>query len=47
MEDKIMNSNFNGPLQGSLFGSNLSNFNFKEKDNEIEMKNNSFLNKKD
>ena len=45
LEDKIFNANFNGPLQGSLLGS--SNFNFKEKNTEIEMKNTSFLNKKD
>lgn len=31
LEDKLMNSNYNGPLQGSLLGNNLSSYNFKQK----------------
>lgn len=52
LEDKLMNSNYNGPLQGSLLGNNLSNFNFKQmnvnskKINEIENESRSFLYKK-
>ena len=55
LEDKLMNSNYNGPLQGTLLGNNLSNFNFKQMNNgfvdltvnENENKSASFLNKKD
>lgn len=30
LEDKIMNSNYNGPLQGTLLGNNMGVFNFKQ-----------------
>ena len=42
-----MNSNYNGPLQGTLLGNNMGNFNFVETSNkENENKSRSFLNKK-
>jgi len=45
LDDKLLNNNFNGPIQPSLLKNLPGGINFKQKNNEIEEKANSFLKK--
>lgn len=42
MDDKVVNSSYNGPIQNSLLG-NIPGFNFKQTNSNSDIKSNSFL----